>query len=84
MFREAGQVSSGAVDLAAGTLSELPTDMEQKIMEAVCEYHRNRWVTPAMQLFMDLTKKELGTGSSVPASMNFPAGGPGTAGGFSQ
>lgn len=40
-----------------GELVELKTDMEQKPVEAVYGYRRNKWVSPAMRLFMEILVK---------------------------
>jgi len=41
-------------ELAAGTLEEIETDMDDAIITAVCAHHKNKWVSPLMQLLLDL------------------------------
>ena len=45
-------------ELRQGTLRELavPELTDQKL-KVVCSYHKNKWVTPAMKLFLELTHK---------------------------
>ncbi len=46
--------------LAHGLVKEIKTDMRQEAT-AVCIYHKNKWMTPAMKLFMQLAKMTLRT-----------------------
>lgn len=41
-------------ELTQGTLSEIPTELSDTTITAVCGYHKNKWVSPLMQLFLDL------------------------------
>ena len=41
-------------ELKQGTLSEIPTELSDTTITAVCGYHRNKWVSPLMQLFLKL------------------------------
>lgn len=41
-------------ELAKGELEEIPTDMENSSITAVCAWHENKWVSPAMELFAGL------------------------------
>lgn len=41
-------------ELDTGTLEEIPTDISDKTITAVCAHHKNKWVSPLMQLFIDL------------------------------
>lgn len=43
-------------ELKNKTILELPTSVENKWIGSVCTYHKNKWVTPAMDLFMQLLK----------------------------
>lgn len=43
-------------ELAAGSLRELKTDMEDSTFTAIYTYHRNKWRSPAMQLFLDILR----------------------------
>ena len=41
-------------ELAQGTLTEIPTDISDTTITAVCGYHKNKWVSPLMKLFLEL------------------------------
>ena len=41
-------------DLAAGDLEAIPTELTDRTISAVCAYHKNKWVSPLMRLFLDL------------------------------
>ena len=41
-------------ELAAGTLIELETDIENSTFTAIYAYNQNKWQSPAMQLFLDI------------------------------
>ena len=41
-------------ELKQGTLKALKTDMKDNTVMAVCVYHKNKWITPAMELFIQL------------------------------
>lgn len=41
-------------EIDAGELVEIPTDLEEKTITAVCAHHKNKWISPLMQLFIDL------------------------------
>ena len=41
-------------DLANGDLEEIPTEISGTEISAVCGHHQNKWVSPLMQLFIDL------------------------------
>lgn len=41
-------------DLADGVLAEIPTELSGTAITAVCGYHRNKWVSPLMKLFLEL------------------------------
>ena len=43
--------------LADGTLLAMDSDFSRERIAAVCSYHKNKWVTPAMALFMELTRE---------------------------
>ena len=44
-------------ELKAGTLAEIRTDMEHRTITAVCGHHKNKWISPLMQLFINLCKE---------------------------
>lgn len=46
-------------ELASGTLTELALKCPPEQITAVCTYHKNRWVTPAMGLFLGLMREEM-------------------------
>lgn len=41
-------------ELSSGRLVEIPTEMEDPYVTAFCGYDPKRWISPAMQLFIDL------------------------------
>ncbi len=41
-------------DLDAGTLEEIPTELAERTISAVCAYHKNKWISPLMRLFIEL------------------------------
>lgn len=43
-----------AEELESGELEEIPTDMKKRQITAVCAFHQNKWVSPAMELFAQL------------------------------
>jgi len=45
-------------ELANSTLIELETGITDEIT-AICSYHKNKWITPAMELFIRLLKENL-------------------------
>ncbi|PFO71992.1 LysR family transcriptional regulator [Bacillus cereus] len=44
-------------DLENETLQEIKTELFDKKITAVCVYHKNKWITPAMELFIRLSKE---------------------------
>lgn len=45
-------------ELDGGTLAEIPTGLSQQTISAVCGHHKNKWISPPMQLFLDLCAKQ--------------------------
>jgi len=43
--------------LADGTLQAVESDFSRESVTAVCSHHKNKWVTPAMALFIGLTRE---------------------------
>lgn len=43
-------------ELKNGELVEIPTEITHSNITAVCAYHKNKWVSPTMQLFIDIIK----------------------------
>lgn len=41
-------------ELEQGTLTEIATAIESPQISAVCAHHKNKWISPLMQLFIDL------------------------------
>nr|WP_241426854.1 LysR family transcriptional regulator [Dysosmobacter acutus] len=41
-------------ELEAGSLAEIPTSLSGRTITAVCAYHKNKWVSPLMRLFLNL------------------------------
>ena len=46
-----------ADELKVGALKELNTGLDNVKIKAVCAYHKNKWITPAMELFIKLLKE---------------------------
>lgn len=44
-------------ELKEHALQELKTDLEDKKISAVISYHKNKWISPAMELFIRLIKE---------------------------
>ncbi len=44
-------------ELDRGELVEIPTDITGQTITAVCGYHKNKWLSPLMQLFLNLCKE---------------------------
>lgn len=40
------------------TLAEIPTELKDRAISAVCGHHKNKWVSPLMQLFINLCIKQ--------------------------
>lgn len=45
-------------ELEQGTLAEIPTGLLETCITAVCGYHKNKWVSPLMQLFVEMCTGE--------------------------
>lgn len=43
-------------ELDRGVLVEIPTDLKNAEISAVCAHHKNKWISPLMQAFIDLCK----------------------------
>ena len=50
-------------ELDDGSLVEIPTELADTTITAVCGHHKNKWLSPLMQLFIDLCR------SNTPASV---------------
>lgn len=46
-------------ELIDGRLKELPTDMSNSTITAVCAHHKNKWISPLMKLFIELCTTKL-------------------------
>lgn len=44
-------------ELKTEVLKEIGTGMEEPAITAVCGHHKNKWISPLMQLFIDLCKE---------------------------
>lgn len=51
-------------ELAQGTLVVLPEEVPDRRITAVCGYHKNKWVSPLMTLFMELLCAQTGQETS--------------------
>lgn len=47
-----------AEELEQGLLQEIPTEMEKDKITSLCVYHKNKWITPAMELFIRILKEQ--------------------------
>ena len=45
-------------ELDNGELVEIPTEVANANISAVCGHHKNKWMSPLMQLFIDLCSKK--------------------------
>jgi DNA-binding transcriptional LysR family regulator len=54
-------------DLDKGILAEIPTELTGTTISAVCGHHKNKWISPLMQLFISLCSVKA---STVPHIMN--------------
>lgn len=50
---------SVAEELKAGTLIQLPLELTDTTVNMVCEYHKNKWISPQMSLFLSLIDQAL-------------------------
>lgn len=46
-------------ELKAGTLIQLPLELTDTTVNMVCEYHKNKWISPQMSLFLSLIDQAL-------------------------
>lgn len=46
-------------ELARGALIELPTELGENEITAVCSHHKNKWIGPALALFLRLVGEEM-------------------------
>lgn len=46
-------------ELQNGELVEIATDITHSNITAVCAYHKNKWISPAMKLFIDIIKQKI-------------------------
>lgn len=46
-------------ELVDGSLKELELKLSNNIITAICAYHKNKWISPAMELFISLLKENL-------------------------
>lgn len=44
-------------EIASGELCEIPTDLSGTTITAVCGYHKNKWLSPAMRLFLEVIRQ---------------------------
>ena len=48
-------------ELRDGRLIELPTALKGKNISAICAHHKNKWMSPAIKLFLDLVDENIFT-----------------------
>lgn len=46
-------------ELNSKTLVELKTDLDTEKITAICAYHKNKWISSAMELFINLMKESI-------------------------
>lgn len=46
-------------ELQQGYLQEIKVDIKDQTVTAVCIYHKNKWITPSMELFIQLLKENI-------------------------
>ncbi|MFE4711973.1 LysR family transcriptional regulator [Paenibacillus sp. NPDC056722] len=46
-------------ELRKQSLIELPTELESERITAICSHHKNKWLSPAMELFVSLLEEHL-------------------------
>ncbi|OBZ14707.1 LysR family transcriptional regulator [Bacillus sp. FJAT-27264] len=46
-------------ELRNQSLIELPTELESERITAICSHHKNKWLSPAMELFVSLLEEHL-------------------------
>ena len=49
-------------ELRCGLIRELPVSIENNRITTVCTYHKNKWVTPAIDLFINLLREQAAAG----------------------
>lgn len=47
-------------ELKSGTLIQIKTELDDKLYYSFCSYHQNKWMSPPMELFLQLVQKFLG------------------------
>ena len=47
-------------ELKAGSLIQLKTDLDEHLFPGVCVYHKNKWISPQMDLALNVLKKHIG------------------------
>ena len=63
-------------ELAAGKLVELEAPISGMPAPALCAWRKGRWVTPAMELFLELLREALSEGEDFTARACAPGSGP--------
>ena len=47
-------------ELKSGALIQLNTDLDHDLYPAVCVYHRNKWISPQMEVAFKILSEQLG------------------------
>lgn len=63
-------------ELETGRLKELRAPISGVPAPALCAWRKGRWITPAMELFLELLREALAEGGPVTAGVSAPDGGP--------
>ncbi|MSA04132.1 hypothetical protein GKG47_22935, partial [Lactonifactor sp. BIOML-A3] len=48
-------------ELKAHIIQEIPTAIQSKRIGTVCTYHKNKWIPPAMDVFLQLLRADKGS-----------------------
>lgn len=59
-------------ELRQGVIQQLATSIPNQKISVVCTCHKNKWVTPAMELFISLLKEQI-TNSDLPCEQEWNA-----------
>lgn len=51
---------SVAEEIEKGTLKKIKTDIDDMPIDVVCEFHKNKWMSPQMELFLELVRRNCG------------------------
>ena len=55
-------------ELKSGALLQLSTELDHNFYPAVCVYHRNKWISPQMEVAFKILSEQLGINFEYPNS----------------